>query len=309
MSDSWHSYPSIYAIGHPAVAELLQGNVCVEEKIDGSQFSFGFFEGALRVRSKGQEMVVDAPEKMFDKAVDSVKERAKYLHEGWTYRAEYLRVPRHNGLAYSRVPNGHLIVFDVNTDHECYLPYGEKQAEAARIGLECVPLIYQGIVATAGALHGWLDMESCLGGPKIEGVVVKPLGYGLFGRDKKTLMGKFVSEAYKEEQRKTWKVDNPSGKDILDVLGERFATKARWLKAVQHLRERGELESSPVDIGKLLREIPVDIAKEQTEAIKDALFAWAWPHVRRSCTRGFPEWYKLHLAESAFTLNDEGQSQ
>jgi ATP-dependent RNA circularization protein (DNA/RNA ligase family) len=35
------SYPSIYALGHRAIRELFDGPVVVEEKIDGSQFSFG----------------------------------------------------------------------------------------------------------------------------------------------------------------------------------------------------------------------------------------------------------------------------
>ena len=60
----------------------------MEEKVDGSQFSFGRFDGELRVRSKGKEMVVDAPEKMFQRAVD----QAKFLPltDGWTYRGRGL---------------------------------------------------------------------------------------------------------------------------------------------------------------------------------------------------------------------------
>ena len=44
MMDSWHSYPQIYALGHRYITELLLDPVLVEEKIDGSQFSFGVFE-------------------------------------------------------------------------------------------------------------------------------------------------------------------------------------------------------------------------------------------------------------------------
>jgi hypothetical protein len=38
---SWHSYSSIYALGHKALAELFMEPVLIEEKVDGSQFSFG----------------------------------------------------------------------------------------------------------------------------------------------------------------------------------------------------------------------------------------------------------------------------
>lgn len=42
--ESWHSYPSIYNLGHRYIADLLTVPVIVEEKIDGSQFSFGLDE-------------------------------------------------------------------------------------------------------------------------------------------------------------------------------------------------------------------------------------------------------------------------
>ncbi len=35
--DSWHSYPSIYALGHRAVKEILTTPVLVQEKMDISQ--------------------------------------------------------------------------------------------------------------------------------------------------------------------------------------------------------------------------------------------------------------------------------
>jgi hypothetical protein len=114
---SWHSYPSIYNFGHKAICDLLKHDVLVEEKVDGSQFSFGVFKTVgeddpditapvmLRVRSKGAVMHPDAPEKMFTKAVESVKEREHLLTLGWTYRGEYLQKPKHNALAYDRVPS------------------------------------------------------------------------------------------------------------------------------------------------------------------------------------------------------------
>jgi len=38
-----NSYPSIYNLGHHAIATLLDAPVLVEEKVDGSQFSFEAF--------------------------------------------------------------------------------------------------------------------------------------------------------------------------------------------------------------------------------------------------------------------------
>ena len=124
--------------------------------------------------------------------------------------------------------------------------------------------------------------------------------YDLFGPDKKTVMAKYVREEYKEVHRKLWKADNPSSKDILQRITESFGTEARWQKAVIHLRERGVLEGSPKDIGALLREVPDDVLKECEQEIRDRLFAYAWPHIRRGVTSGLPQWYKDELAKQAF---------
>ena len=138
MSDNKiYSYPSVFAIGHSAITGIFDDPVLVEEKIDGSQLSFQLAVCdsetlELLCRSKGKQLVLDAPEKMFTRAVETVKEIAPILREGWIYRCEYLEKPKHNVLAYDRVPNKHLIGFDICTGLETYLPYAEKKAEFER---------------------------------------------------------------------------------------------------------------------------------------------------------------------------------
>jgi hypothetical protein len=311
---SWHSYSSIFNLGHKAIQDLLKGEVLVEEKIDGSQISFGLIETdpgdssyspdeaglSLRVRSKGAVMHPDAPEKMFTEGVNAVKAIQHKLHPNWTYRGEYLKKPKHNSLVYDRIPRNHVIIFDINTGEEEFLSYEAKKVEAERLGFEVVPLLYSGMVEEIDAFRGFLDTTAILGGQKIEGVVVKPVNYDLFGRDKKVLMGKFVSEAFKEVHSTTWKQDNPSSGDMLAIIGAKYCTAARWNKAIQHLREAGQLEDDVRDIGKIIKEVPEDIKKECEEEIKDALMGWAWPHIRRVVTRGLPEFYKERLLAKQF---------
>lgn len=297
---SWHSYPSIYALGHRYIEELLLDPVLVEEKIDGSQFSFGVFGGELRARSKGAIIIPDAPPKMFARAIAAVKERLDLglLVDGWTYRGEVLDKPKHNTLSYSRVPKDNIILFDVNTGEENYLPYIDSLQVADHIGLEHVPKLYEGKVDSFELFKGLLERESCLGGTTVEGVVIK--NYSRFGLDKKVLMGKFVSEAFKEANQKDFRLRNPAQSDIVQFLIDRYRTEARWQKAVQHLREKDELDLSPKDIGKLLTEAKQDILKECREEIQDALFKWACDKILRGATAGLPEWYKEELAKLQF---------
>ena len=293
------SYPTVFQIGHKAIADIFSGPVIVEEKVDGSQFSFGLVNGELVCRSHGKQMLVDAPEKMFVKAVETVKNLQPKLTPEWIYRGEYLEKPKHNTLVYSRTPDKNIIIFDIMTGPETYLEYDDKKWEANEIGLECVPLLYSGKVENFEMFQSFLDRESVLGGTKIEGVVIK--NYSLFTMEKKPAMGKYVSEAFKEVHNKDWKERNPTGKDMVLLLTEKYRTEARWQKAIMHMKEAGTLEESPKDIGLLMREVPADVLKECEAEIKEALFKHFWPQIQRGITRGLPEYYKDELAKGAFS--------
>jgi hypothetical protein len=301
---SLHSYPSIYALGHSAIGELLLDEVLVEEKIDGSQFSFSKVNGEIKCRSKGAEIYPDHPEGMFERAVGTVKELLPGLREGWTYRAEYLAKPKHNTLEYSRTPNRHLILFDINSGHEEYLSREEKEREAANLGLEIVPIFFKGKVESAEQLLAYMDRESVLGGCKIEGFVIK--NYARFGKDKKALMGKFVSESFKETNKANWKGNRGSQLEVTELLVHEYKTPTRWAKAVQHLREAGKLEGSPRDIGLLIKEVGADILKESEQEIKDRLFESFKGKFLRGVVGGLPEWYKRELLASQFVSQESG---
>jgi hypothetical protein len=293
-----NSYPKVFAIGHRAVADLFQGPVLVEEKIDGSQISFGTENGQLKIRSKGAEIYVDNPEKMFSLGIAAIQQLAPVLHDGWTYRAEYLQKPKHNCMKYGRVPALNIILFDINTGDEVYLAREDKEAESARIGLEITPVLYQGLVSSPETLYGLLQRDSILGGGKIEGIVVK--NYNQFGMDKKVLMGKFVTEEFKETHSKEWKADNPNVGDVVDRIVATLRSEVRWGKSIARLKEAGKLENSPRDIGILIREIQSDIRAEEVDFIQSKLLEYALPRILRAATGGFPEYYKKLLLESAF---------
>ena len=293
---SWHTYPKVYNFGHAAVKDIFSGEVVIQEKVDGSQFSFGRFgltEEKLRVRSRGKEMEPSAPEKLFAPAVNHVAQLP--LHREWTYRGETLAKPKHNALAYSRVPKGHVILFDINIGEESYLSYEMVCEEAARLGLEVVPRFQA--EPTLEAMRDLLSQESILGGAKIEGVVVK--NYGRFGLDGKVLMAKHVSEAFKEVHG-TVKYGKPGKGDILDRLKSMLRTEARWQKALQHLREAGRILDAPQDIGPLIKMVQADIVEEEEAFIKDALYHEYEEHILRGAIAGLPEWYKDLLLKKQF---------
>jgi len=288
------SYPKIFALGHKAVKELLDGEVVVQEKIDGSQFSFCLKSGKLEMRSKGAVIDPDAPPSLFSSVVAGIKEIQDKLHPGWSYRGEQLSKLKHNTIEYKRLPKRHFVLFDVDTGMEDFLTPREMHVEAERLGVSRVALLGQfpGKMLTEKLIGEMIDGPSTLGGV-IEGIVIK--AYGRFGEDKKTLMGKFVKEEFKEAHRAAWSKTNPSGKDVVQKLIEGLRTEARWEKAVQHLRDGGFLVDEPKDIGLLFKEVNRDVLEEEKSEIEVVLFKWAWKDVSRGITAGLAEWYKREL--------------
>ena len=291
-------FPKIFAVDSQYVDTIFQDEVEITEKIDGSYFCFGKdIEGNLRMRSKGKEIYIDAHDNLFNKAVDTAQINYKLLDEGEYVHCEYLKKPKHNALIYKRVPNDYLIVFGVSDEGGVFQTYDEVVSTAWSLGLEAVPLYHQGKIERH-QLEKLLEKESCLGG-NIEGLVIKN-HHQLFligGQPMPLMCGKLVTDEFKEVHRTSW----TSGADTFNEFIQSFRTEARWDKAIQHLREVGELTNTPQDIGKLITEIKRDIIDEEGETIKSFLFKHFIGRLIGKATGGFPEHYKLLIEKDGLS--------
>lgn len=292
------SFPKILAIGHPDIKELFDGEVEITEKLDGSQLGFGVVNGELIVRSKNKEQELDNPDKMFALAVQYIKSihTEGLLTEGVFYYGEYLNKPRHSTLAYDRTPKNNIALFGVMAGLE-FKDYDFIKREADRLRIDVVPLIYRGKSSGEHVLE-IVKGDSYLGGAKREGVVVKAYkSWAYLNKIPYTVMaGKFVTEEFKEVHEKDWKKLN-TGKGKLEVMKAQYKTEARWHKAVQHIKEAGNLTGSPKDIGALMKEVKDDITAEEKENIKNQLWSLYGDDFLREATNGLPQWYKEELAK------------
>jgi len=252
------AFPKIFALGTDYIRDIFNEPVEITEKLDGSQFAFGLLNGELFMRSKGKQIFPETPEKMFLEAVQYVLAIQDRLPENILFYTEYLRQPRHNVLEYNRIPKNYLALFGASlyptqafvSDHDTL------STHAIDLGIEVVPKLAYGRIKGHTELQYLLQTESILGGPKIEGFVVKNYErkFLLGGQPMPIMAGKFVREDFKEVHRQSW-VKKYTGKGRWETFVESFRTEPRWQKAVQHLAERGELENSPRDIGKLIKEV------------------------------------------------------
>ena len=290
------AFPKIFHLGTDYIKDILDGEVEVTEKIDGSQFAFGKVDGQAFVRSKGAQLHFDAPNDMFRQGVEYIASIVDILPDNTIFHGEYLQSPHHNTLTYERIPKNHIMLFSVSDTTEKFYGYDAIVKWAEKLGVEAVPLIYRGIISNSEEILSFLKQKSALGLADIEGVVVKNYNkpFLLGGQPIPVMCGKYVSEEFKEVHRAGWSKEH-TGPGRWQVFKEGFKTEARWQKAVQYLRDAGTLQESPRDIGNLIKRVMEDIQEEEKEEIKNFLWNQFGKEVMQTAVRGLPEWYKLQL--------------
>lgn len=281
-------YSKVHQLYHREVHRMKGHRVVIQEKIDGSQLSFGRKEGQLFVRSKNRMINIENPDGMFALAVEVLKDRP--LPDNYVFRGEYLKVPKHNVLDYDRIPDGHIIIYDIEfhdgSNHYLDTMCVKEMADAYEF--EVVPTFGEFIFeeVTAGTIEDLMKTKSILGGQLIEGLVFKC--YDVFDSRDKTLMCKFVRPEVREM------ITGKRGKnrrDIIEEIGDRLSTPARFEKAVQHLRDSNMLVDEPKDIGVLMQELNRDF-EEHVDEIKNLLYENFRKDILRAANRGFATWYK-----------------
>lgn len=299
------SYIKVLTLGARGTERALVGPVVVQEKIDGSQFSFGVdADGNIGCRSHHKQLSLDSPTKMFAPAVEHVLRMTTQLSTVWRlsgkecwFYCEYLQKPKHNTLIYERVPKNHLALFNVDLSGAWCDRYEVLESFADLLEIDVVPELHRGEI-TIDELKALLTTPSFLGGELVEGVVIKNYNelIALGGRTYNVFC-KLVNEKFKERHQKDWKKRSSKGK--IEVYLESFRAEARWIKAVQRMREEGILEHQPRDIGTLVKLVQADIKEEETENIKEELYRLYIGAITRTATRGLAEWYKAQLLEAA----------
>lgn len=303
-------FPKILHIGDAQISDLFDGEVEITEKVDGSQLGFGKVNGRLFVRSKGRELDLDNPDGMFIKAVEYVKSIEQSIPDNYTFYGEYLSKPKHNTLAYDRVPTNNIALFGVyDYTTKLFGDYSLISAWAKTLGIDAIPSFTIDNPTPEKILELVKNKVSYLGGQNIEGVVVKAYKPWLFLNSipLTVMSGKYVTEEFKEVHSANWKAEN-TNKGQLEVALGNYRSQARWNKAIQHLRDDSNFTGTPKDIGNLIKEVRRDVEEEEKENIKEILWKIYGDKFLRAAAEGLPQWYKEELVKGNVNGSTEDRS-
>jgi len=297
------AFPKIFTLGQRYIENIFEDEVIVEEKMDGSQFSFAKINGEMIYRSKGKRQMPECSDKLFKKGIDYLESIKERIPEGIQFYAEYLSKPKHNTLSYERIPKNHFMLFGVyDLNKQNFIWNREFMSNYVNLlEIDMVPTLFQGKISSFEEVKELMNTVSFCGKTKIEGLVIKNYHKDLFvgGHIIPIMCGKFVSEEFKEVHRANWSKDK-TNKGKWETFKDNYKTEARWLKAIFYLRDNGELENSPRDIGKLMKRVNEDITEENKEEIKKFLWKYFGKELLRNSTRGLAEFYKEYLAKQNF---------
>lgn len=278
-------YGKVYTVGHRDIRRLFDGPVVVQEKIDGSQFSATVDSaGQLYCRSKSRFLshVADGEKGLFAPSIQHLLTVKDKMVPFGVYRFEAVSRPKHNVLAYERVPAGNLVLYDLKFNNVLDAGHEMLEEQAEELGVEPVQEIYIGETSES-ALADHLIAKPMLGGAMMEGVVIKNYALGLKGK----LVAPRFQEIMHSRPPKT-----PRESPVTD-LGRKYCSEARWEKAIAHLREAGAIGPEPArsDVGVIIKEVQRDVLEECGADIRNELFTAYAKSLRGEWIKGFPEWY------------------
>lgn len=312
-------YPSINCVNPESQREWKGPNAFwyIQEKIDGSQMSFGFVGDTLSFFNKGK--IIKSGNKIFNKAMMMISEIQNKLDSTLIYHCEVVQKKKHSTVLYNRTPEYYIILYDLQEKSEGgrFFSYKKLIKEAERVGLECTQVLYdnkieksdESPISIGSKLISEIEngnIQSCLGGTP-EGIVIKHNNF--YDENlKRTLPLKYKMVTSKFREEIGLKQKKQISDNFLENLGLNYNVVARFRKAVYRLRDSETLsENKTENLDKLIAELDCDFDKEYENIIKSYLWCEYRDGIIKSSRTDFVSWYKTQqcVSQSPKLTKDE----
>ena len=251
----WKKYPKIRALGSPETEGIFDGNIVVQSKVDGANFSFFLDDGKLIFASRNKIMLDKKDPKSWIGMVpimSSFERCPEKFNPNYIYVGESLQ--KHS-IAYLDIPPflGYDI-WDIRT--ELFLDWKNSKSEFKSLGLNFINVHFEanGNRVTIEEIKECINKSPYREGGD-EGIVVKNY--------EKQIFAKIVTDDFKEKSRAIFKGGNrpPEEGNTSIIVSNIYATDARIEKTIYKLVDEGnELNMSLVPI--LFTALAEDILEE-----------------------------------------------
>ena len=264
-------YHKIIRYGHKSTQDVLNKGdyIIIQEKIDGANASFAVINGELKCWSRNRELNESNTLEGFYEWVQQNVQVQKLL-EGVVYFGEWTAQHKVSYEGYMK----QFFLYDIYNLHlEEYVSFSMVRDEAKRLGLQLIPVFFEGEFESFEQLMSYVgrtDLGGKLKGkPTGEGIVVKNVNY----RDEfgKQVFVKLVIDGFREIQRQKQTKDSKKVFSEAELKVRECVTLPRVEKQVFKLIDNGLLdrEYGIEDMGFLLKHtspmVAEDILKEEMQ--------------------------------------------
>ncbi|MCP1159304.1 RNA ligase family protein [Bacillus infantis] len=260
-------YMDVVRHGKSGTHLTIEGNpqIVIQEKLDGANASFKFEDGQLKCFSRNTELDESNTLRGFTVWANEHFKDHEGLAENYIFFGEWL--VRHK-LSYGENENK-FYLFDIyDTEKEEYLPFNKVVSAAEELGLNLVPVFYEGDFQSIEHIQSFVGKSHL--GEIGEGVVVKNVTYkDKYGNQQFT---KFVSDQF-AEIAKTKKHNVKPTNDLLQDFVDLTVNKARVSKIIHKLVDEGLIKEDYAieDMGVILKHtgtmIYDDVIKEELDTL------------------------------------------
>lgn len=263
---SFKKYPKIEALGHEDNKDIFlysEDEITVEEKVDGGNGSFWMEKDGLHLGTRNRDLVSDGDAKTFSKQRITLLKllEGKKINPDYIYYIEWMQ--RHT-INYTSAPD--VIALDIRLKHlmdesigGCgfFLNRKAKEIEFKRLGLELVPLIWQGKAKELRkkTLEDLISKSKYYDGT-MEGIVIKNYSRKSNAGNHQ-IYAKIVTSNFKENNRAVFGSIKAADSDTLKIV-DQFCTDARIRKKV--LQQVNEF-NQPLEM-KLMAIVPSNVIKD-----------------------------------------------
>lgn len=269
-------YMDVVRLGHKTTVDVLKegDQIIIQEKIDGANASFKYDAETDTIRAFSRNTELNDENTLggfyqWTQQLDKTK-----LLDGVIYFGEWINPHKVKYPEYEK----QFFLFDIyNTYTGEYVDFSMVEDEAKRLGLNLVPVFYN------GEYKGYEHLESFIGqtmlGGKLgdvetgEGIVVKNVNYK--DRLGHQLFVKLVTDAFREVQKQKAPKDPNQLKSKEMSFAEQFVTQGRVDKFLYKLVDEGILDAQfgIEDMGIILKNLNVriyeDLLKEESDYLPD----------------------------------------